>query len=319
MPRERSRSRSPGSDPRSGPHATLLRYGVDEIGEDDYYVRSAEFKAWLADTKRKYLDEISSREARRYFERFIRRWNDGRLPDDYYKGTIRSAAASAGSSSQTRHRWGFTSKPTYTAAEQEQLAMVRDSVDTLTNSSTRGAVEARDAERRVRRRTQEEAEPAPVRDSGWASRSNPGKTGADAQLDREHAADMERVARSQARQRERHERRDEDDSLHGRASGRERMLEKKRERSAAHRDFAERRAADDGIEMDDRDLYDDPKPQHRASRDSTNRGPSRREQQQQQRAQERRAEMDEKVSALRAKDAKNMDMLKALAAERFGS
>jgi hypothetical protein len=71
--------------------------------------------------------------------------------------------------------------------------------------------------------------------------------------------------------------------------------------------------------MDDRDLYDDPKPQQRASRESTNRGPSRRDQQQQQRAQERRADMDEKVSALRAKDAKTMDMLKALAAERFGS
>ena len=199
--------------------------------------------------------------------------------------------------------------------------MVRDSVDTLTNSSTRGAVEARDAERRVRRRAHEtEPEPPSAQDSGWTSRPIRGQSSADAQMDREHAADMERVARSEARRRERHARDDEDDSLHGRATGRERMLEKKRERSAAHRDFAERRAADDGIEMDDRDLYDDPSPMPRAgsSRDGSSRAPSRREQHRQQRAEERRADMDEKVSALKAKDAKTMDMLKALAAERFG-
>ncbi len=75
-------------DPRSGPHATLLRYGVDEIGEDDYYVRSAEFKAWLADTSASTSTRSRAAKHARYFERFIRRWNDGRLPDDYYKGTI---------------------------------------------------------------------------------------------------------------------------------------------------------------------------------------------------------------------------------------
>ncbi|SPO23966.1 uncharacterized protein UTRI_03497_B [Ustilago trichophora] len=350
---KRRRSRSPSPVRRDAPssssdgeheiHPTLLKFGVGELTEEDYFIRATEFKAWLSESKGKYLDEISSKDARRYFERFARRWNEGKLPDEYYAGKVRSSSAAAGSSSQTRHRWAFTSKASYSSKEQEQLAMIRDNVDTLTNGDSRGAVEARDAERRARKGRSANAEvdgdtvEAPSRDSGWGSRnsgsqpSNPSNNNsssssrnpADKQLEREHRQDLDRVAHSESRRRERQDRADQDEAFHGRATGRDRMLEKKRERAANHREFANRRNADDGIEMDDRELYDqEPLPRattssSRAS-DARSSGLSKREQARQERIEERQAEMQEKVSALKEKDRKTMEMFKAIAQERFG-
>lgn len=49
------------------------------IGEDDYFEKANEFRVWLKESKGKYLDEISSKEARRYFKKFVKRWNDYEL------------------------------------------------------------------------------------------------------------------------------------------------------------------------------------------------------------------------------------------------
>ncbi|SPO24229.1 uncharacterized protein UTRI_03497 [Ustilago trichophora] len=355
---KRRRSRSPSPVRRAARdslpdgehdiHPTLLKFGVAKLTEEDYFIRATEFKAWLSESKGKYLDEISSKDARRLFERFVRRWNEAKLPDEYYAGKVRSSSAAAGSSSQTRHRWAFTSKASYSSKEQEQLAMIRDNVDTLTNGDSRGAKEARDAERRARKgrsanaEVDGDADEAPSRDAGWSSsnpRSQPpnpfynknsnssnsssSRSYADTQLEREHRQDLERVAHSESRRRERQDRADQDEAFHGRATGRDRMLEKKRERAANHREFANRRNADDGIEMDDRELYDqEPVPRATTSSsrggDARSGGMSKREQARQERIEERQAEMQEKVSALKEKDRKTMEMFKAMAQERFG-
>lgn len=49
------------------------------INEDDYFEKANEFRLWLKESKRKYLDEISSKEARRYFKKFVGKWNDYEL------------------------------------------------------------------------------------------------------------------------------------------------------------------------------------------------------------------------------------------------
>ncbi|SOV07815.1 uncharacterized protein UDID_07164 [Ustilago sp. UG-2017a] len=329
------RSRSPSPRPRrsdrspsEGPHPILARLGVDKLTPDDYFIRSAEFKAWLSESKHKYLDEISSKEARRYFDHFVHRWNEGKLPDLYYKGEVRSSAAAAGASSQTRHKWTFSNKSTYSSKEQEQLEMIRDNVDTLTNGSSKGAIEARDAERKACHAKSNEApdaEEEPRRDSGWNSRSaaSSSKSYAESQLDREHREDLSRITQSESRRSARQDERDEEEAFHGRATGRDRVLEKKRERNAVNREFASRRQADDGIEMDDRDLYEQETPSlssaSRAGGQRGERATSKKEQARQERMEQRKAEMQEKVSALKEKDAKTMEMLKAMAQERFGS
>ncbi|SNX86396.1 uncharacterized protein MEPE_05105 [Melanopsichium pennsylvanicum] len=319
-------------------HSKLAQYNVSPLSNDDYYIRATEFKAWLAESKGKYLDEIPSKDARHYFYRFVRRWNDGKLPDEYYEGKVRSSAAAAGSSSQTRHRWAFTTKSTYTKAEEESLATIRDTVDTLTNGESRGAKEARDAERLAKKRrsaysdTDARLDEPPSRDSGWKIRPTHGtqassssanaRSYAEAQLEREHRQDLDRIAQSEARRRARQDQRDEEEALDRRsATGRDRMLEKKRERAAVNRAFADRRYEDDGIEIDDRELYDEPliprSSSSRAREDTKYSGASKRQQARQEIQIERKAELQEKVTALKEKDRATMEMFKAMAKERF--
>ena len=85
------RSASPAG--RHAPSAPLP-HGAPRIAEDDYYARAREFRYWLAQSREKYLDEIPSAEARRYFAKFVRRWNDARLDDEFYTGEIRPGTAS---------------------------------------------------------------------------------------------------------------------------------------------------------------------------------------------------------------------------------
>ena len=46
---------------------------------DDYFLRAAEFRAWLREARDLYLDDLGSDEARRHFRSFVERWNAGKL------------------------------------------------------------------------------------------------------------------------------------------------------------------------------------------------------------------------------------------------
>jgi hypothetical protein len=47
-------------------------------------LKASEFRYWLKSERGKYLDELTSEEAHKYFRRFVRRWNDGALPRQCY-------------------------------------------------------------------------------------------------------------------------------------------------------------------------------------------------------------------------------------------
>ncbi|GAA5917500.1 hypothetical protein JCM5296_001679 [Sporobolomyces johnsonii] len=116
--------------------------GVDEIGEDDYFLKATELKLWLWEHKGKKLDGLKTDDARRYFNKFCRAWNRGRLSDNYYAGI---SPASLPSSISTSHTWNFTKA---TQRELDDAASVRKSIDTgsktksYSSTSTPGAVVA---------------------------------------------------------------------------------------------------------------------------------------------------------------------------------
>lgn len=295
------------------------------LTSDDYYIHSSTFKAWLSSSKSLYLDEISSSEARRYFDRFVRKWNSGRLDESYYNGTVKSVAGG----SSTRHKWGFTTSQ----ADREKVALIRDHVDTLTNGQSRGAREAREAEKRTkssRRGSEREDGDAQMetakRDSGWTTRAASSQSAAERRMQREHEADMSRIAASQARKRALEDAADQAEFFGGgKSTGRERILERKRLLNADKRSFANRN--DDSLELDDRQIYDDDDDKGDGARHvgSTRKeagrergGVSRREQARQDRLEERREELQGRVDDMKRKESQTMDMLKALAAERFG-
>uniref|UniRef100_A0A0D9VCP2 Uncharacterized protein n=1 Tax=Leersia perrieri TaxID=77586 RepID=A0A0D9VCP2_9ORYZ len=73
--------------------------GFKEISKDDYFSKNNEFATWLKDEKGKYFSDLSSESARELFEKFVKTWNKGKLPSQYYEG-ISSGPRSA-------HRWNI--------------------------------------------------------------------------------------------------------------------------------------------------------------------------------------------------------------------
>jgi hypothetical protein len=64
----------------------LLEQGFTEISKDDYFAKSNEFATWLKEEKGKYFSDLSSESAREIFLKFVKQWNKGKLPPQYYKG-----------------------------------------------------------------------------------------------------------------------------------------------------------------------------------------------------------------------------------------
>jgi hypothetical protein len=63
------------------------RHGAPAISpEDDFLSRQPEFRVWLFNTKNECVSDVEKKQAHKYFEKFARKWNDGELPELFYKG-----------------------------------------------------------------------------------------------------------------------------------------------------------------------------------------------------------------------------------------
>ncbi|KAI0033828.1 hypothetical protein K488DRAFT_46823 [Vararia minispora EC-137] len=111
----RSRSRSPRDRSESPP--PRLPGGAEPITESAYFLKNAEFRVWLKDAKRKYFDELSGEKARKYFRKFVKEWNRGRLSKHLYAGVDPSTQAT------TAYKWSFASK---TKPERDAFARTHD-------------------------------------------------------------------------------------------------------------------------------------------------------------------------------------------------
>ncbi|KAL3663748.1 hypothetical protein V7S43_011163 [Phytophthora oleae] len=129
-----SRKSSRRDDERSSRHKShnshdpKLPKGVKKITEEDYFLRQTEFRVWLAQTKTKYVDDLSTDEATELFtHKFARKWNRGKLAPMFYEGLPDSVVEQT---KRTRHRWGFVAK--LGEKEKFELATAKDSVDVAT-------------------------------------------------------------------------------------------------------------------------------------------------------------------------------------------
>lgn len=92
-------------------------------------------------------------------------------------------------------------------------------------------------------------------------------------------------------------------------------MQKRREINADNRAFAESRRQD-GLELDDRDIYDDDRKV--TGEEARSKGRSKREQARLERMEERKEELQGRVDQMKRKEDKTMDMFRAMARERFG-
>ncbi|KZO94004.1 hypothetical protein CALVIDRAFT_539378 [Calocera viscosa TUFC12733] len=298
----RSRSASPRPSKRrrtsrspTPSDAADLPHDAKEITADDYFAKNDEFRAWLRDEKHKYFDELSGEKARSYFRKFVRAWNRGKLPRSLYAGINPTSTASA---AQTSFKWGFAQNSN--RAEREALERARGEVGSLTWGGSSG-----DRETRVQG-------PERPRVAGPSMPS-----ASDLRLAQESAAEAVERERLQARKAGKKEAKERLEEVAPREVGRERMLEKKRERREGDRQFRDGKGDDAaGLEVDEKSLLGGDSFQERIRQRDAAR--ARFEDKKRTAQREKEAEMYERTSARRAKESETMDMFKRMAKERFG-
>ncbi|CCM02258.1 uncharacterized protein FIBRA_04341 [Fibroporia radiculosa] len=279
--RDRSRSRSPG---RNIP----LPSGVSPISESDYFLKSDEFRIWLKDEKRKYFDELSSDKSRKYFRKFVKAWNRGKLPKDMYHGVDTLSA-----SSQTAYRWSFASKSS--SADHAALQAARNEVGAATHSRHAHSSSSAGA-----RRMQGPTLPSQ----------------SDLTLAQEAADEYRAMERGFQRKRDRKEAKERVEDMAGpKEVGREGMLEKKRAQREGDRAFREK--GDEGLEVDDSTLMGggDSFKDRIARRDAARK---RFEEKRMGGKDERIVAARERADAIRQKDKATMDTFMQMAKDKFG-
>lgn len=289
MPRSRSRD----SPRRSESPSRHLPGGAEPITESDYFLKSSEFRVWLKDDKRKYFDELSGEKARKYFHKFVKEWNRGKLDKSLYAGIDPSKQSAT---SQTAYKWTFASKRT--RAEDEALQAARAEVGAATYRAG--------------------GEPSSRTGDGSNKRvqgpSLPPQ--ADRVLAREAAEEQAAAGRNYQRKRDKAEARDRVEDMVGpREVGRERMLEKKRERREGDRAFREK--GDEGLEIDEGTLLGGGNSfkAEIARRDAAR---AKFQQKRESAREEKISATRERASAIREKDKATMDMFMQMAKERYG-
>ncbi|CAI5477793.1 unnamed protein product [Closterium sp. Yama58-4] len=75
---------------------------VPQISDSDFFARNPEFSTWLLQAKRLFFSSLSSEQTHSLFSLFVCTWNAGKLPPNYYDGSITAAAAP-----RTNHDWGL--------------------------------------------------------------------------------------------------------------------------------------------------------------------------------------------------------------------
>ena len=272
---KRSRSQSISEDERSHRRSKKrsLPFSANEIDEHDFFLQANPFRVWLLEEKGKSFDAVSGEDARRYFDKFVKKWNrhklDGKLcfcplasADLYEYGTDKFYDPAIEAPSTSTHSWGIRR----TEKESFDAERVKHAV-----SSSNRAVQGPSR--------------PPVSASGSAL--------ADLTYRREEeqeSRDADRKYEKAKRQREKADEREEVNS--NRATGKDRVQEKRMEARASHSAFASRKEADNGLELDEDQLG------LREGNDSFAAAKKARDQAQERRFGKKTAQMEEKQAML---------------------
>ncbi|KZT63941.1 hypothetical protein DAEQUDRAFT_753184 [Daedalea quercina L-15889] len=282
----KDRSRTPPSErDRSPERRVTLPDGASPISESDYFLKNDEFREWLKEEKNKYMTELSSDRSRKYFRKFVKAWNRGKLSKHLYSGVDAPSA-----SSQTGYRWSFASKTS--SINSAALRAARDEVGAATQNRGSGSTGSG--------RVQGPTLP----------------TAADLTLARESADEHRAAEHDYQRKRERKEAKERlEDMVGPKPVGREGMLEKKHTQRESDRAFRER--GDEGLELDDSTLMGGGSnfKDEIARRDAARR---RFEEKRHGARDERMTAARERADAIRQKDKATMDMFMQMAKEKFG-
>lgn len=182
----------------------------EPISLEDYYAKNTEFRAWLH-ARGKRFDEVRS-PRRRYFPKFVRRWNAGELPQRFYQGAFSHEEKVK---SLTGYQWAFERQ--MQAQEQLDAAQLVDSV-------------SRDTLSRVVQKQREVGGNSAVGIVNLGARRED-MAQEEEEDNREFRQDVARFKRKRERQRDQSVHEAALDEVAPKVSGRERELEKRREKA----------------------------------------------------------------------------------------
>ncbi|KAG6616600.1 uncharacterized protein IUM83_13076 [Phytophthora cinnamomi] len=279
---DEGRSSRPKSHKSSRHHEKeqKLPKGAKQVAEEDYFLRQTEFRVWLAQSKGKYVDDLSTEEATELFtDEFARKWNRGKLAKMFYEGLPESIVEQT---KRTRHRWEFVAK--LGEKEKFELATAKDSVGVATRKENLlSSGRSRESEKSRFEETSEN------------------KRDRRQEKEDEDNRDEDRKRRKVERKREREYRDAVMEELAPKATGREAQIEKRRQLGVKlHGAARDREDARDGLDLSDDFLMgcgrgggDDDLKRRMAQRDSVRR--------------RKQDEQQEKLAELKAKEAARMD------------
>ncbi|KAM0750179.1 hypothetical protein T439DRAFT_247115 [Meredithblackwellia eburnea MCA 4105] len=274
--------------------------GVKELDADDFFLKSTELKVWLDEERGKKLDQISASDARKYFKKFCRRWNKGKLEEKYYTG-ISSARVS--SSVSSGHSWSFTKA---TQRELDDASRIRKEID--------GPSSSRDGPRGGGGGGNAKVQ-GPVQGPSLPPTS--GSAVQDLYNSREnYRAGQESLRDAEKAQRRREGRDAREEERDSRATGRDRVMEKRREVNAGNKAMRDAKEGGGMMEFDDETLMGGSGSSFAAAIAARDR--SKTQGRRAQALEERAAEREDKYKQLRTKEDDTMAMFRKLAQERFG-
>jgi hypothetical protein len=204
---------------------------VQKLEIEDYFRYASEYREWLLSSKGIHTSTLKTDEARAMFSDFVHAWNKGKLSARYYAGIEPTSVAS---SSRTEHRWSFK------GIDSGHLASIRNEVNRATSAGKSTIVSGHEEDDLL-----EEFGPSS------SSLPPPMLSSRDWQRDREQREREEDHLRKERREFRKSER-DVEEELAPRATGRDRIYEKRREENHERKSYRAQRNEDATI-----DPYDD--------------------------------------------------------------
>ncbi|KAJ3020544.1 UNVERIFIED_CONTAM: hypothetical protein HDU68_010123 [Siphonaria sp. JEL0065] len=279
------------------------------ISEDDFYTKSSEFIVWLREKKKLSLSDLSSKDARKYFAKFVKKWNRGSLNDKFYRGISTTDIAS---NQRSNFKWNFK----VNEVDEQRLTEAKDSVHVMTATKL-------EAERRGRKdqgASGGSGGGGRGETGGYEGGTGPSSSGANTQpvgrrdrnrtvdedMDPEDRARYERGLRKKEAKSFESTRQTALEEMAPKATGREAQIEKRKAVNAYHK-----QERDTDVSLNDSDLMGggDSFAAHLA-----------RERQRKQRLEERRQpppqvrkEIDSRIQSYQAKEDATMAMMRDLA------
>jgi len=241
---------------------------IPKISMKDYYNKNAEFQYWLKKKKHIYFSDISTEKGKKYFKKFVKKWNNVELSQKYYEGKIKIS-----NSERSRYNWGIS---------KEKNDDIQNDTDEYISFKKK---ENTDKTKLMKPEDYDQL-----------------------QIEREESNRNRYLKEKQERKKYRKEQKELLDELVPKPTGREAMLEKRKQITAFHRANADK---DFDMEYSDSELMggDDIKERIR-QRDKMN-------QRKEEMKLKKQAEINMKAEAYRKKEEETINMLRKMAEARF--